>query len=774
MRLRLAWVLFALGVAIAGCGGGGTSSLVPSSGGNTGSGGNAPSSTKTTHASISLYVPPANKQASSRKPFYISPNTQSFGIVVLPYTSPVPSPVPTTNIQIFPVTTPSPCAIASPGGGETCTFTVTAPVGNDLFVVAAFATAAPSGNVTPLSAFVSGEVAVSLNPSPGASPLAFTLNGIVYSVAVAVASPDPGNTPNTQVFTVGVPTSAPLGVTAYDASGNLVMSDATTPYYNPIVIQASPAGEGLTLSFVGSSSCGSSASGATATLNCAGDLGSVQVNYNGEATPDPNDHLLDNYSVYSTTQPNPSPSPANYVLASNILSWQLASNSYVGSNAFLRLMSNGQFFYLAYLESPVNGWVSGTFAPATETAGAQNTITDGNLFSDVALAPDGSYWVADSSSGKLECFTSIGATTPALSNVDATESYDGNALEITSIGIDSSGNIWYAGWDSDYTGGGPPAPPDFAGYFTSANCADPGTPLAQFALTNAYGGYSPKLALNPTGGIAVVTGSDYLLSGPNYNSVWEMTTGSTSPIAGTPTNNHGSVGVAIAADGAGTVYAAFRQGLNPTDVEELASGASAFDELLSLPPSSGSLPSPMPSGLSVFAPSGSPVDRALYADEDYEALGLIESIPASPMPILVSLPNSAYVLDSAYSTKGGEFVLDMDASENLNIVRIMPTKTWSVPNVSLNSACGATALLTILERGDSGPFTLTIPPASGVSATQIPGADHDFYLSVPEAVTPFSAQVTDAHGRTETFNVTSTPSSVTCGLAHRRLITHHL
>ncbi len=769
MRLRLAWVLFALGVIVAGCGGGGKAAFVPST--SAGSGGNAPTGAKTTRANIALYVPPANKQAASRKPFYISSNTQAFGVVVVPYPSTIPSPLPTTNLQIFPIATPSPCALAS-GGGETCNFTVTAPVGTDLFIVAAFATAAPNGNTTPLSAFVSGPVTVSLSPAPGATPLAFTLDGVVYSVAVTVASPDPGNTPNTQVFTVGVPTSAPVAVTAYDTTGNLVMSDPTAPYYNPIVIGASPAGDGVTLSLTTSSTCGSTASGASASIACAGDLNNLQVNYNGEATPDPSDHLVDAFVVSATAQPNPSPSPANYVLASNILSWLLASDSFVGSNAFLRRMSDGQFFYLAYLEAPVDAWVSGTFAPGTETAGAQQTLTDGNLFADAALAPDGSYWVVDSSSGKLECFASVTATTPTLANVKATEPYDGYALEITSIGIETSGNIWYTGWDSNYMGGGPPAPPDFAGYFTSASCASPGTPLAQFTLTNAYGDYNPRLTVNPNGGIAVVTGSDYLLSGPNYNGVWEMTTGSTSPISGTPTLNHGSVGATIAADGAGTVYAAFTQGSNQRDIEELTSGASGFDELLSLPPSSGSLPSPMPSGLSAFSPTGGAADRAMYSDEDYEALGLIESVSSTPLPILVSLPNSAYALDSAYTAKGGEYVLDMDASENLNIVRVMPTKTWSVPNVSLNAACGSTALLTILERGDSGPFAITNLPGT-VTATQLPGADHDFWLSVPNAATTFTATVTDAHGRNETFNVTSTPSSVTCGAAHRRLTKHH-
>jgi hypothetical protein len=768
MRLRVALVFFALGVVIVGCGGGGKSGLVPTLS-SPGSGGTNPSGgAKTTRANIALYIPPANKQASSRRPFYISPNTQAFGVVVLPYPSVVPSPVPTTNIQIFPVTTPSPCAVAS-GGGETCNFTVTAPIGTDLFIVAAFATAAPSGNTTPLSAFVSGPVTVSLSPAPNATPLGFTLDGIAYSVVVTVASPDPGNTPNTQVFTVGVPTSAPLAVTAYDVSGNLVMSDPTTPYYNPIVIQASPAADGLTLSLTSSSACGSSASGAVATLNCAGDLGNVQVSYDGTPRPDANDHLIDNYVVFSSTAPNPTPSPANYVLAGNIQSWPLTSNTLLSSYTFLRRMSSGQFFYLAYLESPANEWVSGTFDPATETAGVQQTLTDSNLFNDAALAPDGSYWVADTS-GKLECFTSITATTPALSNVFPTESYDGSHLEVTSIGFDSSGNLWYAGWDSDYMGGGPPAPPDFAGYFTSSDCANPGTPVAQFTLTDAYGDYYPRLAVNPIGGVAVLTESDYLLGPVHYNGVWEMNTGSTSPISPAANFTTAALGTSLAVDGAGTAYAAVTAA--PDSVQTLTSGADTFNSLLSLPPvPSGSLPSPLPSVLSVFSPTGAAADRAMYVDQDYWALGLIEGVASTPLPILVSIPNSVWVQDAAYSSKGAPYVLDMDANENLNIVRVLPTKTWWVPNLSLNSACSSAALLTILERGDSGPFTVNIPPASGVTATQLPGADHDFWLSASGTVS-FSATVTDAHGRQETFNVTSTPSSVTCGLAHRRLSTH--
>jgi hypothetical protein len=764
MRLRVALVFFALGVVIVGCGGGGKSGLVPTLT-SPGSGGTSPSGgAKTTRANIALYIPPANKQASSRRPFYISPNTQAFGVVVLPYPSVVPSPVPTTNIQIFPVTTPSPCAVAS-GGGETCNFTVTAPIGTDLFIVAAFATAAPSGNTTPLSAFVSGPVAVSLSPAPNATPLGFTLDGVVYSVAVTVASPDPGNTPNTQVFTVGAPASAPVVITAYDVSGNLVMSDPTTPYYNPVVIQASPAADGLTLALASSSACGSSASGAVATINCAGDLGNVQVSYDGTPRPDANDHLIDNYVVYSSTAPNPTPSPANYVLAGNIESWPLNTGNYV-YNAYLGTLSSGAFWYAAYLQNG-NDWITGTFDPATgiPSAPAPLTVTNGVL--SAATSTNGNLWIVDafgSGPSMISCYTSPSSGgSPVVSNITPQAS-NGDALRVSAVTIDSSGNLWYVGYDNVAT------PDMYGGYFNvSSGCAapNPNPPVAQFSLNGDMADYFAALAPIPGSGAAMIADGEY------GHGVYVMATSSPTALSTVPPVLSSPNGYGIAVDGAGTTYAGFSEG-STSDVETFAAGAMAMNTLLDLAPNpvASGVPNPEPSGaLSAFSPTGGAADRMDYTDVAYEALGLIESIPASPMPILVSLPNSAYVLPAAHSSKGAPYVLDMDANENLNIVRVLPTKTWWVPNLSLNSACSSAALLTILERGDSGPFTVNIPPASGVTATQLPGADHDFWISASGTVS-FAATVTDAHGRQETFNVTSTPSSVTCGLAHRRLSTH--
>src|ERR1700685_2058099 len=123
MRTLLTGSLFALAVLVAACGGGGKSSVLPNAA-NPGSA-NQPPATKTANATIVLNIPPPSRQAS-RRPFYVSPGTQSLGaLAVLATSTETPSP---TNLTIYPVATPSPCAAAS-GGGYTCTLTVSAPIG---------------------------------------------------------------------------------------------------------------------------------------------------------------------------------------------------------------------------------------------------------------------------------------------------------------------------------------------------------------------------------------------------------------------------------------------------------------------------------------------------------------------------------------------------------------------------------------------------------------------------------------------------------------------
>ncbi|HUN28656.1 MAG TPA: hypothetical protein VMV65_02535, partial [Alphaproteobacteria bacterium] len=175
MRTLFTGCLFALALLVAACGGGGTSSFVPS---GSNPGGNSSNATST-RAAMVMYIPPPARQAA-RKAFYVSPGTQSFGVLAVSVTSTATPNV--INEQIFPVTTPSPCAAAS-GGGLTCTYEVTAPVGQDVFYVGAYAVTSPGPNAVPVSAWIA-DVNVSLSPAPGATPLSFVLNGVVYDVSV--------------------------------------------------------------------------------------------------------------------------------------------------------------------------------------------------------------------------------------------------------------------------------------------------------------------------------------------------------------------------------------------------------------------------------------------------------------------------------------------------------------------------------------------------------------------------------------------------------------
>ena len=760
MRTLLTCSFFALVILVAACGGGGKSGVIPSTPINAGGGNSAPTSTKNTTASMRFYIPPANKQAS-RKPFYISSATQAFAIYVEPYPSSVPtgfpSPVP-TGIQVFPVTTPSPCAAAS-GGGETCTFTVTAPIGTDLFVVAALPSATTSPLPLPLSAYLSGPVAV--GASPAASPLAFTLDGVVNSAAVAVASPDPGNTPNTQLFTAGVPAAASLTVTAYDVNGNVILSSPAQTYFNPVVISVSPASEGLTLSLTGSSSCGSSASGATATIDCGADLGNLQVSYDGTPHPDPSDHLYDTFTVAATAEPSAAPSPAHYVLGSNVLSWQLVSDLGTDSidYAYMYTLSNGNLVYLA--DNNGEDVLVGSFDPSTETGTTPVQNPDG-YFDLAAIASDGSLWIANEDES-LDCFASITATTPTVSGfVPYSPISEQDEFDVGNVGIDRDGNLWYSGGDeSDGE--------MFAGFFPTSGCSVPESATAQFAMIGDSAEEStdyPYFAALPNGSVqmqAYYSPSGTFLMSPSPPPE------APSPVASIAPLNPNASGGGIVSDQGGTLYGLFVEGSNGSDVESLAPGAGAFTSVLTLPSYEEELAEPDAPAL--FSPNGGAADRLAYEDDSFYTLGIVESVSSSPMPLVVALPNDYETFAPAYSSKGGLYALVMDASGNLDMDRLFGTKTWTALPVLYSSECSTYGYFSIIERGDSGPFNLSF--SGGVTATPFTGTDHTWDLSIPGSLASFTVTVVDNGGRTETYTESANANvSSRCGarkrLSHRR------
>lgn len=795
LRLRLSFALFALTVFAAACGGGGGSSMVPIAGGSGGS----TQGQNTTKMPIALYVPPPNKQTSSRKPFYISSQTQSFGVLAVPVTSTEsPNPI---NMQIFPVATPSPCAVAS-GGGYECTLTVVAPVGNDIFYIGAFATASPNANAVPLSEFATGQITVGGSPNPNATPLSFTLNGVVYRVVVSVASPDPGNTPNTQVFPAGTPSASwPLGITAFDSSGNAIASDPTTVFADPIVVTVSPSDGAVAL--VLNSQCSSNSSSArkrmvsfsggspSVSIVCAADLNNVQFGYTGLTTPDPNDHVVDTFTISTATQMvSPAPSPANVVLSSNVLSWQLGPNdSEVSDGQLQRNPTTGQLVYIA-ADGDYGNYV-GTFDPGTltvGTSGALNSVV--NYASSFALDSSGTLWLADTSPpGVIDCWPSAASAAsgaaPTVTDI-APQTPGGDEIAVTAVAVDASNNIWYVGYDY---GEGEGCGEDcaarhrnhvlvipstdvgytYAGFIpaTACNSSVPVQPTASAFLSADYDDNYPLLApLNSASGSGIFVGS-----GNEGGGTYVVTTASgnlnpvTSQLAGGE-----SFGAGVAVDGASTAYAVFNSGA-AADIESMPTSGVAFTTLLDLPPTSGSLPSPQPYGIDAFSPTGGAADRIDYADNGYQALGIVESVPASPMPVLATVPNAAYALWATHSSMGGEYMLYLDNSGNLDLARVIPTTTWSVPTAQLGAlGCNNSYfLLSIVERGNSGaPFNVSYASPSPVeSSAPLPGSSHNYYV---ESGGGFTAVITDSGGRTESYPIAvSSYPEEQCGVAHRPL-----
>ncbi len=681
------------------------------------------------------------------------------------------------NLTIFPVATPSPCAAAS-AGGYTCTLNVTAPIGNDNFFVAAFATASPNANAVPLSEYIA--LGITVSASSGTTPITFTLDGVVYKVQLSVPSPDPGNTPFTQVVPAGVAAGPlPLEITAYDSSNTPILTNVTNTFANPIVIGSpSPGGDGVSLSLSGAT-CSTIANGAVS-IGCAADLNHVQFSVDGTPRPDASDHIIDTFTIATTTQQgNPTPSPAHVVLSSNVLSWGLGLNdNQIYNGQLVRNPTTGQLVYIA-ADGEGNNYV-GTFDPSTLTVGSYGSLTaDVGYAAGFALDSSGTFWLADSGQGVLDCWPSVtsavsGAAPTVVDIVPYTPG--GDEIYVTSVAVDAANNIWYVGYDSGecedcglrHRNLIPSTSPDYsyAGYLPATACNDTvnTAPTATAYLTNDKYDYVPFIApLNSASGDGVFV-SSYTGSG-----TYVITTSSTtvnpvtSQLGGGDADSYGA-----AVDGAGTAYAAFLS--EPSaDIESMPVSGSAFSTLLGLPPTtSGSFPSPEPWGIDAFSPTGGAADRIDYADEDYEALGLVEDVPASPMPLLATVPNADYTLWATHSSQGGEYMLYLDNSGNLDLARVIPTTTWSVPVAQLGALeCGGDYfLLSIVERGNSAPFNVSYSPAAE-SSTALPGSAHNYWL---ETTGNFTATVTDNNGRTESYPIAvSTFPPEECGAAHRPL-----
>lgn len=190
---RRAVIAFVI-VSLAACSGGGGSSPVPS----------GPVPQRSSSAVFDISIPAKSGKAVA--PHYVSPSTQSLTISVNGATAPAI----TQNV------TPTSSGCATSSGSITCSVSVTAPLGNDTFAVTLY-----SGTNATGSKLATGSVSAVIGNAP--TSVAITLDGVVDSVAIALANPMPP---------AGSAVTIPVAVTAKDASGATIISPGA---YNPAI-----------------------------------------------------------------------------------------------------------------------------------------------------------------------------------------------------------------------------------------------------------------------------------------------------------------------------------------------------------------------------------------------------------------------------------------------------------------------------------------------------------------------------------------------------------
>ena len=211
-------------VSLAACGGGSGSPVTPALAQSPATGGSVASASSAT-VPVSITMDGTTTSSSSRTPMYFSPSTQSMTIAVALGSG-------------TPVSTTVNCT-------STCSGTIQAPLGSDLFTVSLFDR--PNAGGSMLS---SGSSTTTIRAGIS-NAVALTMSGVVASVAMTAPT----------TFEIGVSGSQSIAVTAKDPDGNTISGT----YYHPVTITDTDTSGTTSLS--------------TSTISGSGS--SFSVNYNG-------------------------------------------------------------------------------------------------------------------------------------------------------------------------------------------------------------------------------------------------------------------------------------------------------------------------------------------------------------------------------------------------------------------------------------------------------------------------------------------------------------
>lgn len=222
------WIGLVLVAALTACGGGG-SSVVPRAG--------APATPAKTKVLVSfmMRVPGAAsaRTAKLKRIYTIAQSTAGAQVNVYNAGNDTGTPLATTAGNIEPSTSPgSTCTASDQYGNRSCEFSISAPVGNDDFVITTF-DAAPVSGAIPAGANELGwgiDPAVAITAGSAANVSA-TLSSVLASVSLDL-------TPNT-IHQI-IPTTGTIGVYALDADNDVIVSNGFVDVNgNPITLSFS-------------------------------------------------------------------------------------------------------------------------------------------------------------------------------------------------------------------------------------------------------------------------------------------------------------------------------------------------------------------------------------------------------------------------------------------------------------------------------------------------------------------------------------------------------
>ena len=209
----------------------------------------------TLKVSIRIPTPSASANALRRRPNYISPNTQSIGVVVTNQGF-SPSPAVYTNV--------STCPLVS--GIVTCTVVVQAIAGNDTFTITTYSGANGGGSV-----LSTGSITATIPASGPLPAVALALGGVVGSVTETTTN---ANLPLSQTMSVAVSAKDASGATIVGTYDNPIMLSGPGLAVSPTNLPDSTTASNVTVSWPQSSTA---TTAATLTATVDGETGTLNV-----------------------------------------------------------------------------------------------------------------------------------------------------------------------------------------------------------------------------------------------------------------------------------------------------------------------------------------------------------------------------------------------------------------------------------------------------------------------------------------------------------------